>query len=86
MRAQASLEDIVAEEEQLRDQMQELYRKRAAVQNQLDAEYKDMLRTMLTAEQMEVVEGRRKAYAKPATVQVYQESSASPPPGAPDSE
>jgi len=86
IKAKASLEDLVAEEEQLRNQMQQLYRKRAAVQSQLDAEYKDMLRTMLTAEQMEVVEGRRKAYTKPVTVEIYQRSSPTPPPGAPDSE
>jgi len=82
IRAQASLEDIVGQEEQLRSQMQELYRKRASVQSQLDAEYKDMLRVMLTADQMEVVEGRRKAYSKSVPIKIHQ--GAPPPPGGPD--
>jgi hypothetical protein len=60
-RSREALGDVIAEHQELMAELQELSRRRSEIQQQLEAEYRSALRDVLTAEQMEVIEGRRKA-------------------------
>lgn len=60
VKSKAELEGTMRELEQSQAAIQELYRRRSEVQQGLDQQYMDQLRTILTPEQLEVVEGRAK--------------------------
>ncbi len=64
LKAEAALGDLLEEEMELQEKLREIYRERSAIQQGLDAEFRDQLQAVLTPEQYEVIEGRRKVKAK----------------------
>ena len=64
VKAREALEGLMAEQAALVEEMQALYRKRAAIEQGLDAEYRAQLQGIMTSDQMGVIEGRTRVIFK----------------------
>lgn len=59
--SQERLADILAEQQELRGRLSALYRQRAVIQKEIDGKFIEALRDVMSPEQMEIIEGKRRA-------------------------